>query len=690
MRDYRTNRRPFHLYAAVTKQRILVLVPRDLPISNGNLMINFDREYNIRDVYWPHVGQDNQTVGDISFFGVWCDGKFAWIGDSAWVKTLEYEADSLVTRVVARAPSLDLEMLINDTVDFDRDLFVRRVEIRNLRAAARRVRLYIHFDPHLSGNAIGDTIFFDPEFNSLVAYKGQRYVILNGQIDDRFGFQSFAIGQKEREGFQGTWRDAEDGNLQRNAIAQGSVDATGMLEYSIPASGAQVAWIWWAFGKSYRETASLDALTRERGPASFLDRTLNYWKLWVNCQFDISRLPEPVKRLYRRSLLIIRTQIDNSGAVIAATDSDIVQFGKDTYTYMWPRDGAIVTAALIQAGYSEITRRFFQFCAPLVTPEGFLLHKYNPDGSVGSSWHPWMAPDGKRQLPIQEDETALVLWALAAHFDRFHDVEFIRPLYKPLVKTTADFLARYREPHTRLPAASYDLWEERRGINAFTVGAVWAGLTAATQFADAFGETKLSEKYRRAASEIREATERVMFDSKLRRFARMVNVSPEGEVTADTTIDSSLCGLWMFGMFDVNDPKIVSTMEQVIDRLTVKTPIGGMARYENDYYHQVSKDLQKVAGNPWILCTLTAAVWHAWRARSADDLQKAIAILSWTAEHALPSGVLAEQVDPYNGTPLSVSPLTWSHASFVHAVHAVAGRLNQFAAAEPVAQEARV
>src|SRR5436190_8241561 len=130
---YRTNRPAHRRYGGVTKHVSLVPMPRDLPISNGNLMINFDREYNIRDVYWPHVGQDNQTVGDISFFGVWCDGKFAWIGDPAWIKTLEYEPDTLVTRVVARAPSLDLEMLINDTVDFDRDLFVRRIEIRNLR-----------------------------------------------------------------------------------------------------------------------------------------------------------------------------------------------------------------------------------------------------------------------------------------------------------------------------------------------------------------------------------------------------------------------------------------------------------------------------------------------------------------------------------------------------------------------------
>src|SRR5205807_2022840 len=107
-----------------------------------------------------------------------------------------------------------------------------------------------------------------------------------------------------------------------------------------------------------------------------------------------------------------------------------------------------------------------------------------------------------------EDETALILWALWFHFEKFHDVEFVKPLYKPMIKTIGDFLARYREPHTRLPAASYDLWEERRGIAAFTVGAVWAGLNAAARFTDAFGEAALAERYRRAAAEIREATDR--------------------------------------------------------------------------------------------------------------------------------------------------------------------------------------
>jgi hypothetical protein len=39
--------------------------------------------------------------------------------------------------------------------------------------------------------------------------------------------------------------------------------------------------------------------------------------------------------------------------------------------------------------------------------------------------------------------------------------------------------------------------------------------------------------------------------------------------------------------------------------------------------------------------------------------------MEWVAARALPSGILAEQVNPYTDEPLSVSPLTWSHATFV-------------------------
>ena len=73
-------------------------------------------------------------------------------------------------------------------------------------------------------------------------------------------------------------------------------------------------------------------------------------------------------------------------------------------------------------------------------------------------------------------------------------------------------------------------------------------------------------------------------------------------------------------------------------------------------------------GNPWLICTLWLAQWYIAKAKDMKEIQEAIPILEWVASRALPSGVLAEQVHPYNNQPVSVSPLTWSHATFVTTV----------------------
>ncbi|MFZ9692645.1 MAG: glycoside hydrolase family 15 protein, partial [Phycisphaerales bacterium] len=68
------------------------------------------------------------------------------------------------------------------------------------------------------------------------------------------------------------------------------------------------------------------------------------------------------------------------------------------------------------------------------------------------------------------------------------------------------------------------------------------------------------------------------------------------------------------------------------------------------------------------ICTLWLAQWHIAKATSVDELQQALPYLQWAEARALPSGVLAEQVNPYDGRPISVSPLTWSHATVVTVV----------------------
>jgi len=50
-------------------------------------------------------------------------------------------------------------------------------------------------------------------------------------------------------------------------------------------------------------------------------------------------------------------------------------------------------------------------------------------------------------------------------------------------------------------------------------------------------------------------------------------------------------------------------------------------------------------------------------------------LLSWVAAHTLPSGVLPEQINPLTGEPISVSPLTWSHATVIATAHRILRRL---------------
>src|SRR5262249_29714734 len=154
---------------------------------------------------------------------------------------------------------------------------------------------------------------------------------------------------------------------------------------------------------------------------------------------DFSDLSPELIELYRRSLLIVRTQIDYGGAIIAANDSDVAETARDHYSYLWPRDGALVAEAMDYAGYREGPRRFYVLMSKLVEPEGYLLHKYNPDGTLASSWHPWSDAEGNPRLPIQEDESALVLYGLWHHYSLHRDVEYLRPLYRKMVRPIADF-----------------------------------------------------------------------------------------------------------------------------------------------------------------------------------------------------------------------------------------------------------
>jgi glucoamylase len=640
-------------------------MPRDIPVGNGDLLITFDRLYRVRDIYYPHVGKHDHTDGHVQRFGVWVDGRFAWIEDPGWTRELRYRPDTLVTDVRLRHEGLGLEVSSTDAVDFHEPAYFRRCVVRDLTGRDRDVRLFMHWDLSVRGSPVGDTANYDPATSSVVVYKDDAYFLFNACDENKCGIDNWAIGTKRVRGAEGTWRDAEDGQLGRNAISQGSVDATIGYNLQVPGGGASYVTSWLACGRSYGEVKALNQRILENGPDRMIERTASYWRLWVSKEgADLSSLPEAVRSLFARSQLVLRTQVDNGGAIIAANDSDITQFGGDHYSYCWPRDGALVAYALILAGQSELSRNFFRFCARAISRDGYFLHKYNPTGELASSWHPWML-EGQRVLPIQQDETSLVIWALRRHFEKFRDVEFIKPLYRPLIEKPADWTLSYRDAHG-LPLPSWDLWEERRGIHTFTVAATIGALQAAAAFAADFGEHDRAMSYREGAQRMIQAMRRYMWDEGEGRFARTATLTPGNGYKLDMTADSSNFALFAFAGLPASDAQVAGDLSKVRELVMVRTGVGGYARYVHDYYHQVEREkIAAVPGNPWVICTLWRAQYVIAGARSEADLVEATDILNWCVARAERSGVLAEQFHPHTGEAISVSPLTWSHATFV-------------------------
>lgn len=663
-------------------------MPRDIPVGNGELLITFDDKYRVRDLYYPNVGKHNHTAGHVQHFGVWADGRFAWVSEESWERKLRYKSDTLITEVLLRNKELELELVCHDAVDFHDPIYFRRTAVRDLAGRRRDVRLFYHVDLSINGSPLGDTANYDPQTAGVVLYKDASYFLVNACDAQKCGIDHWAIGHKKIGGAEGTWRDAEDGLLGRNPISQGSVDATVGFNLEVPPRGEAYVTQWIACGHNYDDVRSLNNRIWKVGPDRMLARTEAYWKLWARKEpVNTTPLPEPVRDLLFRSKLLIRTQIDNGGAIIAANDSDIAQFGGDHYSYCWMRDGALVAYGLILAGQSELSRSFFRFAEACIQDEGYFLHKYTPAGDLASSWHPWMV-EGERVLPIQQDETALVVWALRKHFETFRDVEFIKPLYDRLIARPANWMLSFRD-HNGLPKQSWDLWEERRGVHTFTVASVIGALHAAAAFAEDFGERDRASAFREGAERMKGALRRHLWNPQQNRFARLAVPQDDGTYRLDMTPDSANFALFAVAGLDPRDPMVEAEMAALRDRLWVKTPIGGCARYARDYYHQVEREkTDDVPGNPWVICTLWQAQYAIARAQTRDELAGALPLLEWAVDKAHDSGVLAEQYHPYTGEPISVSPLTWSHSTFVAACYEYLARYEELGG-RPVVRDER-
>ncbi|HEX9153388.1 MAG TPA: glycoside hydrolase family 15 protein [Candidatus Saccharimonadales bacterium] len=636
---------------------------RPVVLGNGSLTVGLDEYGLVHDFYYPYVGLDNITNARSMRhkIGVWVNGKFRWMDDeSGWEIVCDFETDAMISTITAKHPELGVELSFKDFVDSDFNVFSRRISVLNTTTEYLDIRLFTHQIFQISRAGRADTAVFVPEENYILDYKGRCALLVYGQGQDGQVFDQYAVGNYAIEGKEGTYRDAEDGELSDNAVEHGGVDSVMRFPCAL-AGGEKTRIDYWVIAADSQFTAErIHHQYLSEGVERREDITRQYWQTWLATASGMTSTLDPQYSTFvKKSLMVIKVHCDKRGGIIASTDSSIYNFGRDYYSYVWPRDAAYAIWPLIRLGYRDEAKKFFEFCRDVMTPDGYLMHKYQPDRAIGSTWHP-LVHGRHKELAIQEDETAIVVYMLGEYFDYTQDRDFVMSLYTTLIQPAANFMASFMDDQTKLPHASYDLWEQKFMTSTYTTAVVYQALLVAADFADDFEYPDDAVHWRNVAAEILENS-KIFFDPDRKCFRKGYLLQEDGSLAFDNTMDiSSVYGAIMFWSKEM-PAEIKQSVDSSEAILLDKSTVGGAVRYEGDGYFMVDHNS---LGNPWVITSL----WYAQYYIRTQQLDRAKHYVDWAISHAQHSGMLSEQINPNTGYSIGVAPLVWSHAELVNTI----------------------
>ena len=598
--------------------------------GNGRILLTLDEKGNWSNLYYPWAGQ-YQHVRNVrlGLFDVE-EESFAWLGDDpAWTIEQDYYKGSNAGRTLYVGPYADVEVV--DSVHSNHDLIIRRVDVHNKTPHDRTFRLFNYQSLMVAESMYQDTAYWDEDRKTINHYKRNYYFQYMGAPD----FDAFTCGEHTLKGLQGSHVDAEDGKLEGGRISHGAADSVVQWNVDVPAGGSRTVRLLCMIGQSRHDVNKFWAYLKGRHAAELEQEAVDFWSHWIEHK-DVgvaSTFSREAQDVYRRSIFVLRNCVSTNGAIIASPDPRTLKSGGDTYNYTWWRDGAYVAKAMDEVGLYEHAHRFLQFAGKCQEEEGYFIHRHFPDGTPGSTWH----------LPpfIQIDQTATVVSAAWHHFKRHGDLDELLELW-PLVKRAANFLETFVDARG-LPKPSYDLWEERNAVNAYSTAAVVHGLERAERISEQLGKSR--GRWRRASQRMRAAMLEHMWNEKRGCFYKSID-------PVDETIDASTLLTIKLGVLDPTDARAERLVQAVEKRLWCKQT-GGVARYEGDTYYGPE--------NPWIICTLWLAEAHLMLGRTDRTRE----LIEWAVATAGPTGLMPEQLDARTGEHTSVTPLVWSHSTLL-------------------------
>ncbi|HTE17688.1 MAG TPA: glycoside hydrolase family 15 protein [Armatimonadota bacterium] len=595
----------------------------------------------LEDVFFPSKGFHRHILR--SQFGVYlCQRRhMAWLADD-WSQGQEYLEDTFVAEgLFQHAAGLEARLL--DFVPPENDVFVRYLEVRNVREVPLTVAIVHAEAAALEENAtdFGFNAAYVNRQKRVLRYRGHPYdnareahccVLVSGSpAPDEFQVgRSYAPYGEDTDAFH----DAADGRLQGNSLCSGQQDgATSAFLWrgTLTPGGRILVQVTLAGGMTTREAEERLKRAEAESAQDLLDQTCRWWRGWLApAEPALRAIPTArLRRLARRSLLMLKLLQHEDGAFLAAPTLF------PDYRYCWPRDAAYMAWMLSEFGYREEADRFFRWCADAQMANGFWHQNYYTDGRPH-----WTA--------LQVDQVGTVLWALGKHLARYPDVSLTAELW-PTARAAADALEAAIDPETGLLSSPQDLWEECGGTFAYTNAACAAALRAAADIAGTGSLPLARASYLRSAERITEGLRTALVQEGTLVAEQHPHRSHSARAAYAT--DISVVGLAVpYEMVDADWPPLARAVETFANSFSWTS--GGMGRYPGDHFE---------GGHPWPLCSM----WLAAYFLRAGDHERAMVHLHWALDQVTPLGHFPEQIHHASGCLVSALPLGWAHAWYL-------------------------
>ncbi|MDG6991279.1 MAG: hypothetical protein JRM99_07680, partial [Nitrososphaerota archaeon] len=558
-------------------------------------------------------------------------GRMLWLDSKGWEIDQKYWPHANVIETRYRGNGLAVSRTA--FVDPRLDVFASDFKVSADGAGAKDVRLLFYQNPELEETMWGNATFYDPARDSVVQYRRSTY---------------FAFGAAERSASHqcgiGGWKDDAradclDGRLENSdaALSRGRKGVNSALAYHLgqvsPGKQRELCYFAAAGGNLERAEVLLET-AKSAGGRSMAATAVRHWRAQLKKGNRMSH--GRYSPLVERSLLTLMLLCDRqTGGIIASPSTD------PDYRYVWPRDAFYVALALDRSGYHDLAEKFYLWCRAAQDRSGVVRQRYyaSPE-QIGPAWGPAWGEE--------LDETACVVWGMVEHLRLTHDRGFLSEVW-PFIREAAWYLFDAVDPSGKV-RPTMNLWEEKPSNHVYSAATVCAGLKAASEAARSLNFTAEAQKWARASERVKERILDAFWDEDLGHFVR-------SESPSDPQVDiSSLAISFPFGILPDRDPRMLKNAKALTDAFRFRA--GGAGRFTSD---------DNYGGNPWVISTCWLSIHHS----NAGEAAPARALLSWSADHSTPLGMLPEQVDKAGGGVLSAVPLAWSHAMFVLASQAL-------------------